>query len=77
MTDDELFQRAAKIADALNGAKINDVLKILAAHILFTFLQIWAQNNEATTEQEMRDYFNIIAESFHEIITEHKELLEK
>ena len=69
MATDEVLEKTAQIADILNGTTLYDALKILATHYLFIFLQM-AQNKElATVEKEMRDYFDIINESFHEIIS--------
>jgi len=70
MTDDEMTEKAGQIAAILDGTKLNDVLKILATHILFTFLQLAQTDDLATVEKEMRDYFDIINESFHEIMAQ-------
>jgi len=68
MNDDELAEKAGQIAEVLNGTKLNDALKILATHYLFIFLQQAQNSDVATVEKEMRDYFDVLNESFHEII---------
>jgi len=65
---DEVIEKAGQIADILNGTPISDALKILATHYLFIFLQRAQNSDVATVEKEMRDYFDILNESFHEII---------
>jgi len=65
---DEMVEKANKIADVLHGTKLHDVLKILALHYLSTFLQMAEDCDPIIVEEEMRDYFNTINESFHEII---------
>jgi len=76
MVTDETLKKVMQIADILKGTAIRDVLTILSSQFVFTLLQIWAYNNDLA-EKEMRNYFNYINETFHEMITEHEENLKK
>ena len=68
MTDEEVYEKAGQIADILDGTQFTDALKILATHYLFIFLQMAQGDDITTVEKEMRDYFDVLNESFHEII---------
>jgi len=78
MVTDEMLKKVVQIADILKDTTLRDALNILSTQFVFTLLQICKYtHNSDLAEREMGNYFNYINETFHEMITEQKEILEK
>ncbi len=76
MASDATLEKIVQIGHILNGTNIRDALNILSTQFVFTLLQIYTQNSDLA-ELEMRNYFNYIDETFHEMIIEQEKTLKK